>query len=296
MNRRRVAIFGSNGQLGTDLVDALRQSSSFEVIPLTHEDADCRDANAVRNVLLSSRPQTVINCAAYVRVDECEDYPEEAFRVNALGAFHIARACAEIDAVCVYVSTDYVFDGTKETPYVESDVPNPINVYGASKLAGEHLVRQAAPRSLIVRMATLFGKTGARGKGGNFVETIIAKAKAEEPLKILNDVRMSPTYTRDAAIALVNLIENSAVGIFHVVNDGACSWYEFAEQTLDFVGLHASIRPVSSSEYITRARRPKNSALQSKRSNVKLRPWREALAGYLAEKGYMLPVQVVQGT
>lgn len=286
-NRRRVAVIGSAGQLGTDLVEALQSHETFEVIPLTRAQADCTDAESVRKAVLQLRPRIVVNCAAFVRVDECEDQPQDAFAVNALGALHIARACAEADSMCVYVSTDYVFDGSKAGPYSESDSAYPVNVYGASKLAGEILVRQTAPHWLIVRAASLFGRTGARGKGGNFVETILAKAKMGEPLRIVNDVRMSPTYTRDAATALVGLVEAGADGIVHLTNDGACTWHEFAEQILDLVGLRVSIDPVSSKEYPTPARRPKNSVLRSERSLVKLRSWKDALRAYLIEKGYI---------
>jgi dTDP-4-dehydrorhamnose reductase len=200
MNRRKVAVIGCSGQLGTDLVEILSQDESFEVLPLRHSDCDCTRPEEVKIVLRRLRPESVVNCAAYVRVDDCEDHLREAFEVNALGAFNVARTCCELDALCLHISTDYVFDGAKDTPYVESDMTIPINVYGASKLAGEHLVRQAAHRWLLVRMASLFGKTGARGKGGNFIETIIRKAKAGESLRVVDDVRMSPTYTYDAAI------------------------------------------------------------------------------------------------
>ena len=141
MNRKRIVVFGSAGQLGTDLVEVLAKSCAFDVISLKHGDADITDVNLVRNALRGARPDIVINSAAIVRVDDCEDHPEEAFLVNAVGAYHIARCCAELDALSVYISTDYVFDGQKETPYVESDTPNPVNVYGASKLAGEVLVQ-----------------------------------------------------------------------------------------------------------------------------------------------------------
>ena len=286
-SKRRVAVIGSRGQLGNDLVEALQNHEDFEAISLTREQADCTDAASVRRALLQVRPQIVVNCAAFVRVDECEDRPQQAFEVNALGALNAARACAEADSLCVYVSTDYVFDGSKTKPYNESDSTCPINVYGVSKLAGEFLVRQSAPHWLIVRAASLFGRTGARGKGGNFVETILAKAKAGEPLRIVNDVRMSPTYTRDAASALVGLIEADVGGVVHLSNDGACTWYEFAKQILDLMGLCAAIDPVSSKEYPTRARRPKNSALLSERSLVKLRSWQDALKAYLVEKGHI---------
>lgn len=283
----KVLIFGSTGQLGTDLVSVLQESGKFEVIPLTHEDADCTDAAAVRKVVLHSRPRFVINSAAYVRVDDCEDHASEAFAVNAIGALNIARASAEVDAFSVYISTDYVFDGEKKTPYVESDQPNPINVYGTSKLAGELLVRQVAPRWLIVRVASLFGKTAARGKDGNFVETIITKAKAGEPLRVVNDVRMSPAYTRDASIGMMKLLKTGTEDIVHLTNDGACSWYEFANQIVELMDLGASVHPVLSKQYPTRARRPKNSALRGERSPVKLRSWRDALAAYLIDKGHM---------
>jgi dTDP-4-dehydrorhamnose reductase len=284
---QRVVIIGSSGQLGTDLVEAFQSHEAYEVLPLTRPQADCTDAGSVRKAVLRLRPSLVINCAGFVQVDECEDQPQHAFAINALGALHVARACAAADSMCVHISTDYVFDGSKADYYVESDSAYPVNVYGASKLAGEILVRQTVPRWLIIRAASLFGRTGARSKGGNFVETILAKAKMREPLRIVNDVRMSPTYTRDAAMALVGLVEAGTNGIVHLTNDGACTWYEFAQQILGLVGLRVSIDPVSSKEYPTTARRPKNCVLQSERSLVKLRSWKDALKAYLIEKGHM---------
>jgi dTDP-4-dehydrorhamnose reductase len=283
----KVAIFGSTGQLGTDLVDVLQASGSFEIIPLSHEMADCTDAVAVRRIVLRCRPQFVINCASYVRVDDCESYVQEAFAVNAIGALNIARACAELDACCVYISTDYVFDGEKQTPYAESDPPNPINVYGTSKLAGEYLVRQSTPRWLIVRVASLFGKTGSRGKGGNFIETILAKAREGEALRVVNDIRISPTYTRDAARVITKLLDSGHVGLVHVANTGSCSWYEFAQQALDFCQIEVPICAVSSSRYPMRARRPQNSSLASETISVAIANWREALGHYLREKGHL---------
>jgi len=285
--KRRVAIFGSTGQLGTELADVLAESAGFDVVALTHEDADCKDADAVRNILCGARAEIVINSAAYVRVDDCEDHAREAFDVNAIGALNVARVCAELDAVCVYISTDYVFDGAQAVPYAESDPVCPINVYGASKLAGEYLIRQTAPRWLIVRAASLFGKAGARGKGGNFVEAVLAKAKRGEPLKVVNDVRMSPTYARDAARVLAALIDAQSEGIVHVTNAGTCTWYEFATRAIELTGLRSSITPVASEEYPSRARRPKNSALVSEHTLVKLRSWQDALKAYLVEKGYI---------
>jgi dTDP-4-dehydrorhamnose reductase len=280
-------VLGSTGQLGTDLVEVLRLDDKGETLPVSHADCDCANANQVGEILRKLHPDVVINCAADVRVDDCEDHALEAFAVNAIGALNVARACAAANALCVYISTDYVFDGSKESPYVESDSTCPINVYGASKVAGEHLVQQAASHSLIVRTSSLFGKTGARGKGGNFVETIVAKAKAGESLRVVDDMTMSPTYARDAATALVELIRTKADGIVHLTNDGACTWYELAKQIVDIMGLHAAIDPVSSKEYPNRARRPKNSALRSERAPNGLRLWQDGVKAYLFEKGHV---------
>jgi dTDP-4-dehydrorhamnose reductase len=287
----RVAVIGSAGQLGTDLVDILRKAGNYEVFGLAHREIECSDPISIEKGLKKARPAVVINCAAFVRVDGAEGRPEEAFRVNGVGALNVAKACAELDALCVYVSTDYVFDGTKGAPYTETDAPHPINVYGVSKLAGEYLVQATCPRWLIVRMASLFGRAGSSGKSGNFVETILAKAKAGEPLRLVNDIRMSPTYTRDAAQALERLFFQNASGLFHLANAGNCTWYEFACKALELVGLDASVEPISSSKHPMQARRPRNSSLESTKLDLSLkdarRPWHEALKDYLTEKGHL---------
>lgn len=287
----RIAIIGSTGQMGTDVVRVAAEAGNYEVVPLGHDRVEVCDAQSVHSVLAEVRPEVVVNCAAFVRVDECEDQPKEAFQVNALGALYVARACAELGALCVYISTDYVFDGAKGEPYTEEDAPCPINVYGVSKLAGECLVQQVSPKRLIVRVASLFGKAGARGKGGNFVETILSKARAGEPLRVVNDIRMSPTYTLDVALALERLIKRGDTGLFHLTNKGACTWYEFASKALELAGLAARVEPISSSDYPARARRPTDSSLKSVRVDGfvagSLRPWEEALKAYLIEKAHI---------
>ena len=284
----RVAIIGSTGQLGTDLARVLQETGGYQLISLSHAEVECTKPDSVRAALVKSCPQVVVNCAAFVRVDECEDKPEEAFLVNALGALHVARSCAELNALCVYISTDYVFEGKKEEPYSEEDKPCPINVYGTSKLAGEYLVSQTCPQWLVVRMASLFGKIGARGKGGNFVETVLAKARRGESLRVVNDIRMSPTYTWNAAQVLEELIRQEATGVFHVTNSGSCTWYEFARKALDLVGIDTKLESVSISEYPTRASRPKNSSLRSvKLLGATLPSWEKGLRAYLIEKGHI---------
>jgi len=284
----RVGVIGSTGQLGTDVVRVLDEAGQYQVVPLSHTDLECSDSGSVRRVLKKVQPDVVVNCAAFVRVDDCEEHTEEAFRINAIGALYVARACAEINARCVYISTDYVFDGEKGEPYTEDDTPRPINVYGSSKLAGEYLVQQACPKWLIVRVASLFGKAGARGKGGNFVETILAKARSGEALQVVRDVSMSPTYTYDVSRALEQLIRQGATGLFHLTDTGACSWYEFARKVVNLAGLENKLSPISARDFFSVASRPRDSSLISTRLNgsvkICLRSWQDALEAYLDEK------------
>jgi dTDP-4-dehydrorhamnose reductase len=190
--------------------------------------------------------------------------------------------------MCVYISTDYVFDGDKGASYTEEDPPCPINVYGVSKLAGEHLVRQTCARWMIVRLASLFGGTGARSKGGNFVDTVIEKARSGARLNIVGDIRMTPVYAYDAARALEQLIRQRASGVFHIANLGSCTWYDFACRALELARISAQVQCISSSDYPFKARRPRDSSLASVKwqpagDNV-LRSWPEALRAYLEEK------------
>lgn len=287
----KVAIIGCDGQLGTDIVQIMDRVSDYEVVSLNHARLDVTDAYAVQELMAAERPEVVVNCAAFHQVDMCEDHPEEAFRVNAIGVLHIAKACAAIDALCVYISTDYVFDGAKGRPYIEEDTPRPINVYGASKLAGEFLVRQICPRWLIVRVASLFGKAGARGKGGNFVESVLRRAEAGESLRVVDDVRMSPTYTLDAARGLDRLIREKATGFIHLTNSGSCSWSEFASSVVQLAGLSSKVESIAASQYPYKAPRPKDSSLESTRHELfmaePLRPWKDALRAYMEEKSHI---------
>lgn len=286
----KVAVVGSAGQLGTEVVQAF-SAAGHDVSPLTHAEIEVTDRENVRKALLRNRPDTVVNCAAYVRVDEAEDDAECAVRVNALGALNVARICRELDALCIYVSTDYVFDGEKAEPYTEEDLPCPINVYGTSKLAGEHLVRQACPRWTIVRVASLFGSSGARAKGGNFIESILAQARTRSSLRVVNDTRISPTYALDAAAAIVRLAQKATSGIIHVTNSGFCTWYGLAKKVTELCRLEVSIEPVSSDAFPRRAARPRNSALSSTRAEeivgAPLPAWEDALERYLRCKGYV---------
>ena len=288
----RVAIIGANGQLGTDLVRVFGEDPSFEVIPLTHADLDVTIPETLK-VLEELRPGVIINTAAYVRVDDAELYPERAFAVNAIGALNVARVANEIGAINVYISTDYVFDGEKGEPYTEEDVPNPINVYGASKLAGEIFTRNYSKKYYIIRVASLYGKAGASGKGGNFVEWIIERAKRGEKLQIVDDQFMSPTYTRDVARTLKEFLTlQPEWGIYHMVNEGYCSWYEFTRAIFEILGWEARIRAIKSSELSRLARRPRFSALENMRLHklhLRMHDWKKGLKEYLRETGYLQP-------
>lgn len=212
------------------------------------------------------------------------------FQVNAIGALNVARIANEIDSINVYISTDYVFDGTKGKPYTEEDTPNPINVYGVSKYAGEIFTRNYSPKHYVIRVSSLFGVAGASGKGGNFVETMIRLAKERKEINVVNDIVMSPTYTKDATVAIKKILEKSLpYGVYHVTNDVFCTWYEFAKAIFEIIGIEANLNPITSNEFPTTAMRPKFSALSIKKLKtfgIIMRPWREALKEYLQEKGH----------
>lgn len=283
----RVAVIGAPGQLGVDLMRALRD---WAPVGLSHADIEVADGPGVFERLQNVRPDVVINCAAFHRVDDCEIRPDEAFRINALGARHVAYACARLGAIAVYISTDYVFDGEADRPYVESDVPRPINTYGASKMAGEFLVGASTSHHVIVRVAGVFGVAGASGTGGNFVETMIRKARAGEPIRVVDDLVMSPTYAADAAAIIRGLIVGAHTGTIHATNAGTCSWFEFARAIFALLGWDVPLEPQHAASMGQGARRPRRSALASERLGalgLAPAPWPDALRRYLIAKGHL---------
>lgn len=283
----RTLLIGSGGQLGHDL----RRVWSGELIALSHEEIDVCDRGQTFAVIAREKPDLVINAAAYHRVDEIEEEFARAFAVNAIGAKHVADAARQIGAAVLWISTDYVFDGEKGSAYAESDLPRPLNAYGASKLAGEQLVRQSNPRHFVVRSSSLFGLAGASGKGGNFVETMLRKAKAGDDLRVVDDQISSPTCTLDLARKLQELARTERYGLYHVTNSGETSWCGFAAKIFELAGLEPSLTPISSAELNSPARRPRCSVLANRALQAAgvtpARPWDEALADYLAEKGHL---------
>lgn len=279
----KILLIGGAGQLGRDL----RVELEGDVVPLDLPEFDITDARQVAAAMESHRPDVVINCAAQTNVDGCEGAAEEAFAINALGAWHVARFASDIGAAVMYISTDYVFGGAGNhlLGYAETDMPAPVNVYGASKLAGEQLTMAYNSRSAVVRTCGLYGHAGARGKGGNFVETMLRLAGQGKALRVVNDQILSPTSTVECAMKVTKLVESSARGVFHVAASDQCSWYEFARAIFDRYGMNVDLTPIPTSEYPTPARRPAMSALRTERlPEVGIEPcrtWREMLHEYL---------------
>jgi len=294
----RVVLTGSQGQLASDIARLWPQSQlarrGDELVPLPHAALDVTDAEQARRVLAEVRPRLVINTAAFLRVDDCEREATRALLVNAVGPKNLAEACREAGAKLAHFSTDYVFDGKKRAPYLESDAPRPLNAYAVSKLAGEHFVRYLLPVDhLIVRSSGLYGVAGSSGKGGNFVETMLGLARGGGPIRVVNDQVTCPTHTLDFAATFLDLLGRDASGLFHVTNAGQCSWYEFAAEVFAQLKLAPELAPVTSDDYGAPARRPAYSVLANARLNelglAQPRPWQEALRRYLELKGYLVP-------
>ena len=286
-----ILVIGSNGQVGTDLCKEIGPSS---LVALTHSEIEITRMSSVQQALQQYRPEAVINTAAFVRVDDCETDPDLCFQVNAIGARNVAVAAQEIGAKLVYISSDYVFGGERlerSVPYTEFDAPAPLNVLGRSKIAGEDFVRHLCFRHFIVRTSGVFGEAGSSGKGGNFVETILRRARGRDELQVVNDQVFSPTYTRDLAAKIVQLIDTEYYGIFHITNRGACSWYDFTREILHLSGLKTPVIPVTSEQYPQKAQRPRFSVLDNYHLRLlgmdDTRPWQEALEDYLRAKGHL---------
>jgi dTDP-4-dehydrorhamnose reductase len=288
----KVAVIGANGQLGSDLCRVLN-AKKLEVVPLTRRDVDVSDAAQVDRALDAARPEVVISTAAYHKVDECERQPERSFAVNAIGPRNLARACRRIDALLVHFSTDYVFDGKSRRPYLETDMPGPQNIYAVSKVAGEFMIPFNCARYLVIRTCGLYGLAGSAGKGGNFVETMMKKAADGAAIRVVHDQVATPTFTGDLAEAVSRIIlpefggRAEASGIYHIGNEGECSWYDFACKIFEIEGLHPDLQAVTTPEIFSPVQRPAYSVLSKqklRRLGLSMPRWEEGLARYLAAR------------
>lgn len=298
-----VLVFGSAGQLGSELCSQLGRR--YKVIPATRVEADITSVSQVKDLVEQVRPDILINSAAYTDVDGCESDQDQAFRVNALGARNAAIAAREAGAKLVHISTDYVFDGSKECPYREYDMASPINVYGASKLLGEQLVKEQLHRYFVVRTAWLYA-----GAGKSFVKTILQLAEEREELRVVCDQTGSPTYARDVARQVSTLMGTDLYGTYHCTSQRSCTWYEFARAILQCIGYREhpgpagavrlvsesrdgraiTLKPVSSEEFPRPASRPRYSVLENYMLGLQdldvMPEWRQSLGEFLAGYPY----------
>jgi dTDP-4-dehydrorhamnose reductase len=282
----KIVIIGADGQLGTDLCKVIPKE---EVVALTLKDLDITKREQVEKIVKQLSPAIFINTAAYHHVDNCEDTPELAFAVNTYGVKYLAESCRNNNSTLVYISTDYVFDGQKGSPYVENDPPNPQSVYAISKYAGEQCVKYLLEQYFIVRSSGLYGTAGCLGKGGtNFIEGMLKRAQTQPELKVVTDEILSPTYTLDLARQIYKLVQTRHYGLYHAVSHGSCSWYEFTVKIFELLEKKIVIHKTNSTEFKTRAKRPafsvlKNEHLQQLGLDI-MRPWPEALEAYMVEK------------
>jgi dTDP-4-dehydrorhamnose reductase len=278
----KILLVGALGQLGTDLRKIL---TADEVIPVDIEELDVRDGEQVNAMVDGLRPDVLLNCSAFNRVDEAEDSPEAAFAVNTFAVRNLALGARRADAKLVHFSSDYVFDGPGRRPYVETDLPCPRSIYGVSKLAGEAMVQAIWPKHFLIRTCGLYGYTGSRDKGTNFVESMFRLAGRNGPLRVVNDQVCTPTSTVDLARAVASLLPTERFGLYHLTNAGACTWYEFAQAIFAEAGLHPDLQPCTSDQFPVKAKRPDYSVLDNRKYRAEgfadMRPWQEALTDYL---------------
>ena len=271
---KKVLVIGKNGMLGRKLLQILK--NQFQCVGTDSKELNITVYNNTFQKIQKINPQIVINTAGFTQVDLCEEETEQAFAVNAEGAKHVALACNKVRAKCVYISTDYVFDGGKEEPYTEEDPTNPLSIYGKSKLKGENYVRENASNFLIIRTSWLFGE-----EGSNFVSKVIALSQEKKALEMVNDQKGSPTYTEDLSRAISLLIAKDESGVFHISNSGFCTWFDFAKKILEITGSSLKLIPVSSDRIGRPAERPPFSVLSceklKKETGIIMPDWEDAL-------------------
>ena len=293
--RPRVLLLGPNGQLGHDILRAHgKYGERFDLLPLARDKLDVAEPGAVERVLGGLDFDAAVNCAACTRVDEVEDNATLAVAVNAHAVQAMARTCTARRARLLHISTDYVFggDAQRKSPLREDDPTAPLNVYGASKAMGETLARLASEDVVILRVASLFGVAGASGKGGNFVETMIRAGREKGALRVVDDQTMSPTATADVARVVVRMLTDGCTpGLYHVVNAGSATWFDFAREIIRRAGVEATVTPCATGEYPVRAARPRYSVLDNTKVSAAfgaMPPWQEALDRYLHARGHLV--------
>lgn len=279
----KIAVIGANGQLGSDLM--MEFSKENEVVGLTHSDIEITDINSVNNTIAEIKPDVLINTAAYHVVPEAEKFPEKAFLINGSAVLNLAKVCQDNGIRFVHYSTDYVFDGKKQEPYTEEDLPNPLNVYANTKLSGESCSLNYCEKSFVIRVSGIYGKVPCRAKGGNFITTMLRLAKERPEVRVVNDEILTPTPTSAIAANTATLIKTDAYGLYHMSCEGEVSWYEFARTIWDTLNLKTPLHPASVNDFPLLVKRPFYSVLENRnlaRQNVNEMPqWRAALIDFL---------------
>ena len=281
----KVVVVGANGQLGSDVVHAFADRGD-EVLALTHADIEIADGESVANKLRELHPSIVVNTAAMHHVENCELQPDRAFAVNALGARNLAQAARDISAVLIHVSTDYVFDGCKASPYEEGDPPRPLGVYANTKLAGEYFVRSTLDQHFVLRTSAIYGKSPCRAKGGlNFIQLMLKLAKERGEVRVVDSEFVTPTATPELARQMVVLSRCKSYGLYHATAEGACSWFEFAREIFALTDTKVNLKVAGPNEFPAKVPRPMYSVLENR--GLKLlglntfRPWQDGLRDYL---------------
>ncbi len=283
----KILLIGKTGQLGGDI---LRNNSRHDIYAPDRTVLDICSRDSINTVLDNARPEVVINTAAFHNVLQCETDSLRAFNVNCVAVRDLAIACNRVNALLVTFSTDYVFDGEKKSPYTEDDKLAPLQIYGITRAAGEYIALSVAPEhSIVIRTCGLYGISGAQSKGGNFVDKRVQDAKTHDFLEIGSDQIISPTYTHDLSKAVLQLVEHPqrTPGVYHLVNEGSCSWYEFTKTIYEIMGLLVQVRPIDRGGRSGDMRRPLHSALANTKARalgIILPPWRDALERYLRAK------------
>jgi dTDP-4-dehydrorhamnose reductase len=284
--KRTIAVIGGNGQLGSDVVEAFMGSG--DVYALTHQDLELTSPDSVANCLRRLHPHVVVNTAAMHHVENCERDPELAYAVNAVGARNLAAVSNDLGAVLIHVSTDYVFDGRKGSPYTEADPPLPLSIYGNSKLAGEYSVRTGNEKHIVLRTSALYGRQPCRAKGGsNFVDLMLRLGRERGEVRVVSSETVSPTSTLDLARQIVALSDAGAYGLYHATAEGSCSWHEFACEIFAAAGLSVRCLVAGPNEFPAKVPRPAYSVLENaklKQAGLnRFRHWQEGLHAYLQQ-------------
>jgi len=284
----KVAVLGSNGQLANDVVRAFADNGD-DVLPLTHADIEIADRESVANKLRELQPGIIVNTVAMHHVENCELQPEKAFAINALGARNLAVVARELGAVLMHVSTDYVFDGSKGSPYEEEDPPRPLSVYGNTKLAGEYFVRSTLDKHFVLRTSAIYGKNPCRAKGGlNFIQLMLKLARERGEVRVVDSEFVTPTATPELARQMVVLSRCESYGLYHATAEGSCSWYEFAREIFTLTNTKVNLKVAGPNEFPAKVPRPRysvleNRALKSHGLNM-FEPWEVGLRKYLQQE------------